>query len=577
MKKIRPLRCLPLLLLAFATALPASASEPATPKVVTPRPELTAANEEAERLGQTVYQVLLAEVALRRGNPMLAATAYADLARRTRDPKALERAVDTAGFARRFDLALDAARQWVEVEPGSRQAQYTLASAMILANQLDELPAVLIGMLEADKESLHGNLLSLNRMLSLIPNKQHLFQVIDKVCQPYFGIAEAHYSVAVAAATAGNYQRGLAEVRQVMELRPDWETGAVLQAKILANITPAQSIAYLHDFLDKYPQAQEARLHLARVLLGEKRYAEARSQFDQLLKSSPDNPEVVFPVAMLALQHQDLALAETQLKHFLNLPFANKDPACFYLGQIAEESQRTAEAMSWYAQVSSGEHYVSAQIRRARLLVDLGRFEEARWQLSSAKANSPEERIQLSIAEAGLLRDAKQTQAAFELLDSLLTKNPDQIDLLYESALLAEKQGNIELMETRLRRIISLRPDNAMAYNALGYSLADRNLRLPEARQLIEKALSLSPEDYFILDSMGWVLFRQGELDAALDYLEKAFARHADPEIAAHLAEVLWVQGRKEEARRVWNEARKKHPANESLSDVTQRLGGLAQ
>ena len=568
MKDFRFLKCIPPLLLGLCVVvLPAMAAPSALSQL---RPgEVDYANHP----GQVVYQVLLAEIALRRGNPDLAAAAYADLARRSRDPKALERAADTAGFARRYDLALEAARQWVEVEPGSKQAQYTLASAMILANQLDELPQVLIGMLEADKSTLGENLLGINRMLSRIPDRQAVFQVVDKVCQPFFAIAEAHYAVAVAAAMAAEHPRALSEVRRSLELRPDWEMAAVLQARVLANTSPAGSIDYLSGYLERNPQAQEARLLLARLFLGEKRYDEARKQFDRLLKASPDNPEVVFPVAMLALQFKDLEQAEARLRYFLTLPGANKNPALYYLGQIAEDSGRTAEAMSLYASVSSGEHYVPAQLRRARLLFDLGRFEEARWQLSSAKTTTPEERIQLAIAEAGLLRDAKQPQAAFDLLDGLLAKHPDQADLLYETALLAERLDKIELMEKRLRRLIELRPDSAQAYNALGYSLADRKLRLPEAYRLIEKALSLSPEDHFILDSMGWVLFRLGQPDEALHYLERAFAHHEDPEIAAHIGEVMWAQGRQDDARQLWLRMLKKHPSSEALGEVLRRFG----
>jgi Flp pilus assembly protein TadD len=176
------------------------------------------------------------------------------------------------------------------------------------------------------------------------------------------------------------------------------------------------------------------------------------------------------------------------------------------------------------------------------------------------------------IAEAQLLREAKRTQEAFNLLDTALSKQPEQTDLLYESALLAEKLGRMETLETYLRKLIVLKPDSAQAYNALGYSYADRNLRLPEARELIEKALKLAPDDPFILDSMGWILYRQGDLQGALVYLERAFAKRPDPEIAAHMGEVLWVLGRKDDARRAWREAQKKYPGNEELAAVVKKF-----
>jgi Flp pilus assembly protein TadD len=353
----------------------------------------------------------------------------------------------------------------------------------------------------------------------------------------------------MAAGSAGESERALVEVRRALELRPDWEMAALLQVQILSRRSPAEAIIFLQGFVERNPKARDAQLHLARALVGEKRYGEAKRLFDQLLVDYPDSPEVVYPVAILALQQNDRALAEAQFKHFLTLSVPDKNFAYYYLGQIAEEDKRSTEALAYYKSVSSGEQYLPAQLRRARLLADLGQLDAARKQLREAKTGTPEERIRLVIAEAGLVRDAKQTQAAFDLLEKALAAQPEQPELLYETALLAEKLGRLDLLESRLRKLIELRPESAQAYNALGYSYAERNLRLPEARELIEKALQIAPEDSFILDSMGWVLYRQGDLPSALTHLERAYTRRDDPEIAAHLGEVLWVSGRKEDAR----------------------------
>ena len=211
-------------------------------------------------------------------------------------------------------------------------------------------------------------------------------------------------------------------------------------------------------------------------------------------------------------------------------------------------------------------------MRRARLLAEQGKMEQARAVLKNAKTEKEEERVQMSIAEAGLLREANRPQEAFDLLDSLLAEQPEQPDLMYETALLAERLGRLELMETRLRRLIELRPQNPQAYNALGYAFADRNERLAEAYTLIETALKLAPDDGFILDSMGWVLYRQGDLSGALAHLERSYAKRDDPEIAAHLGEVLWALGRKDDARLILLEAQKKHPDNEILSATIRKL-----
>ena len=570
--------------LALAVGMPAIAAGDAVPgrqqKPTTREPRRTApeavqpspGDSGGELTGQVVYQVLLAEVALQRGKNEFASEAYADLALRTRDPAVLERAIEVASYARRFDRVLELARLWVQIEPESKRAQKVLAGVMIMTNQLDGLAPELIRMLEADKESLPANLLGLNRMLARSPDRQAVLQLVSKVCAPFYGLAEAHYAVAVAASSAGDQQRALGEARQALELRPDWEAAALLEAQILASKSPAEAIASLQRFVDRYPKAVDVQLNLARALVGEKRYAEAKRQFERLLLAYPNNPDVVFPVAILALQENDQVLAEAQLKHLVTLDLADKSAPYYYLGQIAEEHKHSDEALTYYRQVGAGEHYLPAQLRSASILAHQGKLDEARAELRAAAEKSPPQRVQLTIAEAALLRDAKQTEAALELLEQALSQQPAQPDLLYESALLAERLGRLEVMETRLRKVIELQPENAQAYNALGYSYADRKMRLPESRQLIEKASQLAPKDPFILDSLGWVLYRQGDLEGALTHLQRAYAERPDPEIAAHLGEVLWTLGRKDEARSLLRAAQKKDPSHEVLMEAVKRF-----
>lgn len=536
---------------------------------VVPHPDAT---DSKELTGQVVYQVLLAEVALQRGRTDFASQAYADLAVRTRDPAVLERAIEVAGYARRFDRVLQLARLWVQIEPESKRAQQVLVGVMVMSNQLDDLAPQLISMLQADKDALPANLLALNRMFARSPNRQSVLQLIVKVTAPFPDLAEAHYAVAVAANAANEHERAEAEARRARVLRPDWEIGALLQAQLQARESPTEAIATLQEFVEKYPNARDAQLHLARALVGEKRYAEAKVLFEQLLLAYPNHPDVVFPVAILALQENDRTLAEAQLKHLVTLDFPDKSAPYYYLGQLAEERQNSDEALAYYRQVGLGEHFLPAQIRSAGILLRQGKLDDARAQLHQAAATNPQLSIQMLIAEAALLRDAKQTEAALALLETALEEQTDQPELLYESALLAEKLERTELMESRLRKLIELQPDSAQAYNALGYSYADRNTRLPEARQLIEQALKLAPNDPFILDSMGWVLYRQGDLEGALTHLQRAYAQRQDPEIAVHIAEVLWSMERKDEAQGSLREALKKHPENQELQEALKRF-----
>ena len=585
------IRCTPLLsaaALAVALAFPAQADDanpsagkaPAARQTVPPAPAAKAAAlaqvqgdlSTEPSTGQTVFQVLLAEIALQRGDLELASQAYANLAMRTRDPKVMERTIEVAGYARRLDLARETAQLWLDADPESKQAQRMLVSVLILNNQLEELPPHLIRLLQSDPKTLAENLLGLNRMFARSTNRLAVFRLIDTVCRPFFGIAEAHYAVALAANSAGQVERARNEIRKAMELRPEWEMAAFLHAQFLMRESPAAAIAFLEDFLQRNPSAREAELLLARALVGERRYADAKQHFNRLLEVYPNSPDVVYAIAILALQQDDKALAETHLKHFVTLRGPDKSTAYYYLGQLAEDGRRDGEALTHYAQVVSGENYLSAQIRRARLLAQQGQLDQARDVLRNAKTEGAEQGVQLLVAEASLLREAKRVQEAFDLLEGRLAEQPEQPDLIYETALLAERLNNVELMDARLRRLIELRPDNPQAYNALGYAYADRNERLAEARQLIEKALALAPDDGFILDSMGWVLYRQGDLAGALTYLERSYAKREDPEVAAHLGEVLWALGRQDDARRVLQAAQKAHPTNEALAETVRKL-----
>lgn len=278
-----------------AAAVKARKPAVAKQKVVTPPGGAVRPGDvdDTDSIGQGVYQILLAEVALQRGNADLASKAYADLALRTRDPKVLERAVEVAGYARRLDIALDVARLWVEVEPSSVRAQQVLTGALLLSERLDDLAPQLIRMLEIDPEALGTNLLGLNRMLARNTDRQAVFRLVEKVCAPFFGIAEAHYAVALAAGSAGEPARALAEVRRALELRPDWEMAALLEAQLLSRESSANAIAALQRFVERNPEARDVEMHLARALVSDKRYAEAKLHFERLLRAYPNNPEVV--------------------------------------------------------------------------------------------------------------------------------------------------------------------------------------------------------------------------------------------------------------------------------------------
>ena len=381
-------------------------------------------------------------------------------------------------------------------------------------------------------------------------------------------------SRSVAAFEARDLTTAREEARQALELKPDWETAALLRAQLTEDRNEA--LTALGIFIAANPQAREARLAYARALAADKRYADARREFNTLLEQGAADPakqgDIVFAVAVLSLQLNDTQVAEKHLRRLVEIGHAEADKARYFLGQIAEEGKRPDEALKWFGEVGPGEHYLAARLHAANVLAKQSRIDEARRHLQESEAANPRERAQLLIGEAQILREAGRLADAHAALTAALERQPDQPELIYETALLAERLGRADELERRLRRLLEIKPDHAHAMNALGYSLADRNIRLDEARSLIEHALEIAPNDPFILDSKGWVLFRQGQTQAALDTLNQAYGIRPDPEIAAHLGEVLWALGRKDEARQTWDKARKEHPDNEALAETIKRF-----
>ena len=519
-----------------------------------------------------MLKLMVAEVAVQRGQTQLAVPAFVDLARETRDPRIAQRATEVAWNARFIDAAIEAAGIWLETDPESQQARQVLAALLVNQAQLANARPHLEKWLRADEARVGQSFLQITSLLARHKDRKAVLDLMQGLASAYPQVPEARFSVAQAAWNADNVELALDEVRAALQLRPEWELAALFQAQILQRRSGAEALAYLASYTKQHPQAKDARLSYARLLVSEKQLPEARKQFELLLAEFPDNAEVTMAVALLALQLNDYDAAEVQLKRALENNYKDPDAVRLYLGQVNEERKRYDEALKWYSAVTVGEQYINAQARYAGVLNKLGRLADARKHLQQVNARNTQQRVQLTQAEAQLLREASAYQEAFELLGRALEKLPDYPELLYDHAMAAEKVNRLDVLESNLRKVIALRPDHAHAHNALGYTLADRNERLDEARQLIETALRLSPEDPFIMDSMGWVLYRQGQIPQGLEYLKRAHALRPDPEIAAHLGELLWVSGQREEARKLWSSVLKEHPKNEVLQGTVNRF-----
>jgi tetratricopeptide (TPR) repeat protein len=326
----------------------------------------------------------------------------------------------------------------------------------------------------------------------------------------------------------------------------------------------------LRAALAQEPNNRELRLAYGRSLIAANKLAAARNEFNTLLAATPDDRDLLYTVAMLSAELGDTATAEPLLKKLLVSGHPQADLIRLQLGKIASDRGEYAAARKWFDAVSPGGYATEARIRSAQSLAKEGHIDQARKLLRDAPNPSIQRRYLLT--ETQLLVEAGRVRQAFDLINNALREHPDDNDLLYESAMLAERLGLYEIMEGRLRKLIALAPEYAHAYNALGYSLADRGQRLEEAEALIARALGILPRDAYILDSMGWVRFKRGDPDGALERLEQAYALRADPEIAAHLGEVLWQLNRADEARRILDDAKAAHPGNATLEKTIRRL-----
>jgi tetratricopeptide (TPR) repeat protein len=530
------------------------------------------------------YQVLLGELNVRSNEPGTGFSLVMDAARRTNDPELYQRAVEVALQARAGDAALQAARAWRQAHPKSREASRFTLQILAALNRVAETDEPLKAEIAlAPVPERNAVLASVPRLYARVSDKRLAASVVEQALAEHL----AHPATAAAAWTAVGRLRlaasdtagALDAARRGHASNSQAEGPAVLALELMDPRQP-QAEPIVRKYLEGKP-LPELRMAYARALLDGQRYAEAQQQLQLVTTEKPDLPEAWLVQGTLQAQDNQLAAAETSLKRYVALVQDQRTAeersrglaqAYLALAQIAEKRKDYAQAGAWLDKIENAQDLVSAQNRRASILARQGRLEEARKLLRALPERDPSDaRVKLT-AEVQLLRENKQHQAAYDLLAQAAAKDPKDTDLLYEQAMLAEKLGNIAQMERLLRQVIAIKPDYHHAYNALGYSLAERNLRLPEAKQLIQKALEFAPGDPFISDSLGWVEFRMGNKAEAARILETAYKARPDAEIAAHLGEVLWSQGQRERALAIWKEGLLLNGENETLIETLKRL-----
>lgn len=553
---------------ATATAAPAPA--PARPSAMT---------------AQLFYEVLLGEISARGGDPAESFALLLDAARRSGDAQLFQRAAEAAIQGRSPEAALAAARAWKTAIPDSRDARRLELQVLIALGRLGETVEPLRAELAATPVIERPVLLTvLARNFGRAQDKKLAAQVLEQALSDDL---QNPITAALAWTTVGRVRQLAGDLEGAMDAAQRGATadpkadGPVVLAMDLMDPQRPQAEVLVQKYLASPEALPEARIAFARWLVGAQRYAEASAQLKSVTEAHASLPDPWLMLGTLQGQLREDEAAQASLQRYLELAAAQRDAderrqgmaqAYLQLSQLAERRKDYAAAEQWLSRIEGAEELFQAQTRRALLLGRQGQLPQARALLRELPARTAAERKQRFVTEVQLLRDARQHQAAYDLLSEAQRADPEDGDLLYDLALTAERLGRTEEMERHLRRVIALQPENAHAYNALGYSFADRNIRLDEARTLIRKAVELAPEDPFIADSLGWVEFRMGNTAEALRILEAAYKKRPDPEIGAHLGEVLWAQGDRERAVSIWKQAKIADADNETLQETLKRL-----
>jgi tetratricopeptide (TPR) repeat protein len=521
-----------------------------------------------------LYRILVGEMAGRLGALDTASGAYVDAAFETNDPQVAARATHIALYGRQYDQALRAAKRWESLTPDNQEARQILATLNARLGNIDESVAYFQGIIEETEGHSGGGFTLAGSLLAQEIPPQNALAVMERLVADQPNNFTAQYTYAALAYKFKDHPRALNAATQALEILPDEH-----QARLLRNqawMELGESDRALDDvalMIQARPDDTDLRLAYAQMLVKAKRYEGARKQFEYVASKQPKNADLLYTLGLLNIEIQHYDDATTYLQRVLKLGKHVVDSS-FYLGRIAENRGLYQDAIGWYIRVNEGQYVIEAQLRIAVMLAKLGHMDKAREHLARMRLelDNAEQQIDLFLMEGNLLEEAKAYDDGLRLYNRALDNYPGHIDLIYARAMLYEKMDRIDLMEKDLRQILDKDPGNATALNALGYTLADRTDRYQEALQYIQMALRERPNDPAVIDSMGWVQFRLGNLDAAERYLRKANALLDDDEIASHLGEVMWVRGNRQEALDLLKEALKKFPDSQKLKSLIRRI-----
>jgi tetratricopeptide (TPR) repeat protein len=519
-----------------------------------------------------MYMLMAAELAGQRGQYAIALEGYMEAAKRVKDPRFAERAAKIAMYMKDSHKTDEAVSLWLRQDPENSTARKIAAlSALRTGNKqaaVDHLSAVL----KTDPAGFEKTALELANVMENDGKSDFFYEVLDVLAVKNPDQAVVYFVQSLLAMEMKNNALAEQKVQQALNIQPDWDKALIFQAQIAVfsgDLTKAKNL--LRNAVVKYPENDKLKKLLAQVLIKTAEYEAAAEVYQGIVLANPKDAESQIALALVYLQLDRDGKAEDIFKQLLGQS-EWQNQASFYLGKIEEKRGHTQKALAWFDKVAEGPLVFESGLSVVSLLVKDRKFDEADTRLNLLSSQFPKQKLRIILMQAGLYGQQEQYEKGFKLLTDALAGQPDQRDLLYTRALMAERINRPDVLEADLKKILAKNPDDAEALNALGYSLLDHDDRYVDAEKYLQHALKLQPNEAVIMDSFGWLQFKQGKLMQALDYLERAYAKQQESEIAAHLAEVLWALGRKEEARKIFNTAIKKAPEDEYLLDFQKRI-----
>lgn len=518
-----------------------------------------------------VYKLLTAEIAGQRSQYAEALKLYQEAADMSRDARIAERATQIALFLKNTEKALQAANLWAQLDPQNQSAQRISSMLLLKAGQREEGLERFKSLLRLPKSDHEAHLLELVRWLEAELPKADALGVVNRLVDEFPKMAEMHFALALLASNKGEQKMALDEIDRALALHPDWSRARLLQAQVMSQMgDSAAARGAVQQALRADPKNSRLRLIYSQFLAKSGDIKGAQAELKKIIAQDPQNQDARFALATVLMDAGQVEAARHEFQSLVASP-KWQTQASFYLGSIEARQQRFGAALQWFDRINEGPLEFEARVNAISALIGLGRMDEARQRLVAVRGGFPNEALRLYLLEAELLTKLKNDAAAFELLSEALEKLPGQSEVLYSRALIAERLGRLDVLEADLRGILEKNPNDANALNALGYSLAERGERLEDAKKYLLKALEQKPDDPAIQDSFGWVNYRLGNYEVALDYLQKAYRAVRDPEIAAHLGEVLWESGRKAEARKIWHEGLSRDPDHADMKSIKAR------